>query len=61
MNMSPAGSMLMSGLGSNLAQQLQDETEEERKRRQQNQLAARAGFSPATQALAQGGILGLGL
>lgn len=49
---SPVGSALGGtlGLGSNLAQQVNDETDEVRRKRQQ--AAKGAGFSPAGQALA---------
>jgi hypothetical protein len=61
MDFSPAGSVLMGGgTGQPLAQQVNDETEEERKKRQQELLAQRAGFSPAGRALAYSGtVLGL--
>lgn len=55
--LSSAGSMLMGmpGLGGSLSQQVQDETDEERKRRMAEQAAQRAGVSPAGRALVYGG------
>lgn len=61
MGFSPAGNALMSGsmfgLGSSLAQQVSSEADEERRRREREQAAQRAGVSPAGRALAYGGAM----
>ncbi len=60
---SAAGTSLMasSGLGGGLSQQVQSEADEERKRREREQAAQRAGLSPAGRAVALGGMPNLNL
>ncbi|OAF11776.1 hypothetical protein AYJ54_07910 [Bradyrhizobium centrolobii] len=61
MGLSAAGGAMMRmggfGLGGSLAQQVQSETDEERRRRERELAAQRAGMSPAGRALAYGGAM----
>jgi hypothetical protein len=60
MGLSPAGNMLSStipGLGNALAQQVTDQVDEERKRRERELAEQRAGLSPAGRALSYGGAM----